>query len=337
MNIHLCFPIIDQSQVSDARRGINSVALALGFSEIEAGKIAIAATEAANNLLKHGGGGELLVQPALRQRMTGIALFALDKGRGHADIQRCLADGYSTAGTPGTGLGAIKRLASEFDIYSIPGKGTALYAAFWPKPLMEFAGLEVGAVSLPLHGEEVNGDQWSYFTTEKGWQFMVADGLGHGLDAHTAAKEAIRIFDSYRDESPISIMGRGHDALRATRGAAVSIAAIDRYTQRVNYCGMGNVAGVLVSHDKYRNMVSLNGTLGQGQLRSRDFQYTWEEGDLLIMHSDGMATHWNFDNYPGLQTRHPALIASVLYRDHTRVRDDVTVVVARLSSTAVST
>jgi hypothetical protein len=47
------------------------------------------------------------------------------------------------------------------------------------------------------------------------------------------------------------------------------------------------------------------------------------------MHSDGLATHWNLDQYPGLSGRHPSLIAGVLYRDFTRGRDDVTVVVAK--------
>ena len=43
---------------------------------------------------------------------------------------RCLTDGYSTAGTPGTGLGAVRRLANEFDIYSAPGEGTIVMARF---------------------------------------------------------------------------------------------------------------------------------------------------------------------------------------------------------------
>jgi len=46
---------------------------------------------------------------------------------------------------------------------------------------------------------------------------------------------------------------------------------------------------------------------------------------LLIMHTDGLATRWNVDDYPGLVGRHPSLIAAVLYRDFSRNRDDVTV------------
>jgi hypothetical protein len=50
---------------------------------------------------------------------------------------------------------------------------------------------------------------------------------------------------------------------------------------------------------------------------------------MLIMHSDGVATRWNLEQYAGLASRHPALIAGVLYRDFTRGRDDATILVMR--------
>ena len=64
--------------------------------------------------------------------MRGVEILALDKGPGIRDLERSLRDGYSTAGGAGTGLGAISRLSSEFDVYSPPGKGTALLARIWP-------------------------------------------------------------------------------------------------------------------------------------------------------------------------------------------------------------
>ena len=53
---------------------------------------------------------------------------------------------------------------------------------------------------------------------------------------------------------------------------------------------------------------------------------------LLIMHSDGLKSHWSLDAYPGLLAQHPALVASVLYRDFCRGNDDVTVLAVRFSS-----
>jgi len=78
-----------------------------------------------------------------------------------------------------------------------------------------------------------------------------------------------------------------------------------------------------------RRMVSHAGTVGREAPKIREFAYSWDSGSLLMMHSDGLQTHWSFDDYPGLVERHPSVIAGVLYRDYARGRDDTTVVVAR--------
>ena len=64
--------------------------------------------------------------------------------------------------------------------------------------------------------------------------------------------------------------------------------------------------------------------------RPQLFDYPLAEDALLVMHSDGLQTRWDLERYPGLQNRHCALIAAVLFRDYSRNRDDVTVVVAGL-------
>ena len=120
--------IEDQSGVGEARRAALGMAAAAGFDETDAGKLGIAVTEAAANVLHHGNGGEIL----LRRQGAGIELLALDKGPGIANLQHALEDGRSTAGTSGIGLGAISRLASAFDIYTAEGHGTALVAWFYP-------------------------------------------------------------------------------------------------------------------------------------------------------------------------------------------------------------
>jgi hypothetical protein len=42
-----------------------------------------------------------------------------------------------------------------------------------------------------------------------------------------------------------------------------------------------------------------------------------------------LTSRWTLDGYPGLGERHPQLLATLLYRDHRRGRDDATVVVLR--------
>ena len=75
-------------------------------------------------------------------------------------------------------------------------------------------------------------------------------------------------------------------------------------------------------------MVSHNGTVGHAVRKVQEFVYPWQPGSLLVMHSDGLGTHWQLGRYPGLASRHPGVVAGVLYRDFRRERDDVTVLVA---------
>jgi hypothetical protein len=76
-------------------------------------------------------------------------------------------------------------------------------------------------------------------------------------------------------------------------------------------------------------MISQNGTAGHVATRVQEFSYPIAGQSLLVMFSDGLASQWDLDRYPGLRTRDPSVIAGVLYRDFSRRRDDVTVVVAK--------
>ena len=146
------YVIDDSSKVGEARRAAQTIA-SFEFTAEIAGKVALAATELANNLLLHAGGGELLMQ-ALGDDDAGlIELLAIDRGPGMSNVERCLRDGYSTAGTPGTGLGAIRRLATDFDIHSAPGEGTIVMARFGTA-----TGTRHGAINIALDGEIDCGD-----------------------------------------------------------------------------------------------------------------------------------------------------------------------------------
>ena len=97
------------------------------LGEQACGEVAIVATEMATNLVRYGRRGQLFVKTVNEGGSTLVELLAVDSGAGMTDVQRSLQDGVSTGGTPGTGLGAIRRLSQQFDIFSTPGKGTTIY------------------------------------------------------------------------------------------------------------------------------------------------------------------------------------------------------------------
>lgn len=324
--------IRESSQTGGARRAAFMLIDRLGFKATARGKVGIVVTEIANNLVQHAQGGVMLLRAIEHPTRAGIEILSLDQGPGMANVDQCLQDGFSTSSTSGNGLGAIQRLSSLFEIYSMPNAGTALLAHLWSDESVSQppkTPLEIGVVCLPKRGEEVSGDAWaSQLDRHRGLLFVV-DGLGHGQAAATAASTAVRTFYDQHHRSPQEIVEASHTDLRSTRGAALAIADIDFEQRSVCFVGIGNIAASISSLTEHRNFVSHNGTVGHEVRKIQAFTYPWYPNGLLIMHSDGLGTHWSLDQYPGLRQKHPSLIAGVLYRDFHRERDDVTVLVAK--------
>ena len=329
--------VSDPSQVAEARRRATAAANAAGFGEVTAGQAALVAMELCSNLLKHGNGGRLLVNPGNHS----LDLLALDSGPGMPDVEACMADGYSTSGTRGQGLGAVRRLAQSVDVASWPGGGTAVWARLVTAdadnpdalaidirrpPVLRDAG--AWAVQLPMPGEDVCGDGWDWFENEHGRTVFVVDGLGHGTEAALAANAALNAFRRYRDAPPTEIVEAVHAGIRHTRGGAVAAARIDWTGATVTFAGLGNIAGALVlPSGQTRRMVSMNGTAGHNARKVQGFEYPCPPNALLVMHSDGIGTGWSGERYAPVLWKHPMLLAGMLYRDFSRGRDDATVVV----------
>lgn len=314
--------IRDASAIGEARRDSQRLASRVNLDEASSSRLGVIVTELASNVSKHGGGGELLLQAIPTATGSAVEVIAIDRGPGMSNVNQCLEDGYSSRGTPGTGLGAVKRLAAEFDIYSTRRHGTVVMAR-----IGGHCECRLGAICTPKEGETECGDSWR-LATNRGQltALMVIDGLGHGPCAAQAAHAAAGSFASQPFENPARQIERAHQALGGTRGAAVACAAWNS-TPSLKYAGIGNICGRLVGEAGNHGLVSHSGTVGFQVRRVQEFDYPFASGALLIMHSDGLGTRWDLDDYAGLRYRHPAIIAATLYRDHARARDDATVIV----------
>ena len=311
----------DSSQVADARRTATRIAQELRFDETAAGKAALIATELATNLVKHGGGGSILFVAN-----HALTIIAIDRGRGIPNVNAAMQDGYSTAGSPGTGLGAIKRAADLVDVYTFAGQGSAVLCRIGSTPA---TALRIGGVCVAKPGEDVAGDAWVSYMTRDTATIALVDGLGHGPLAATAANVAVRTIGVNSDAPLERILADMHNAMRPTRGAAVGIARIHTAHGRIDFAGVGNIAGGAVADDATRRVVSLPGIVGHEMRKVTTFSYPFNQSTVLVLHSDGISTSWNTTGYPGLMQHDPALIAAVLYRDFGRNTDDATVVVIK--------
>jgi anti-sigma regulatory factor (Ser/Thr protein kinase) len=329
VSAQILIPIDDRTQVGQARRAAQEMAEALGFGATQAGQVALAVTEAATNIVKHAGSGKILLAPLARGGVAGLEILALDRGPGIANVSASLRDGYSTAGSMGAGLGALSRVSPSFELYSQPGRGTALRLEVWSPQAPLADELELGAVCLPKKGEEAPGDGWLLETSGEYRTVLVVDGLGHGPNAAVAARKATDVFAANPAATPGALMRLCHGALAATRGAAGGAARVEPAKMQGSFAGVGNISCRVETSGERRQLVSHSGTLGHVMRRLQEFEFAFPAGALLILHSDGLTSRWSVDDYPGLMNKHAGLIAGVLYRDHDRGSDDVTVIVLK--------
>jgi hypothetical protein len=287
-------------------------------------------TELGTNLLQHAGEGDLLLR-GMNGTGQSVEVVAVDRGPGMLDPSACLRDGHSTAGTAGTGLGAVRRLAAEFDLLSRSGEGTAVFARIG-RP--SGPPLQVGAVCVPRRGERVCGDAWAVASSGPAWRAVLADGLGHGVEAAHASDEAVRVFEQHGPDSPSGVVEHMHRVLRSTRGAAALVLGGDAATGSLRACGVGNVSAAVVGEQGTRQLTSVNGTLGHALRKVAEFVYTWPRTALLVAYSDGVSSQLTLDRYPGWPARHPSLLAGLLWRDFGKPHDDATVLVLRYREAA---
>jgi anti-sigma regulatory factor (Ser/Thr protein kinase) len=325
--------IAERSRVAEARRLAVTLSTQQGFREKDSGRVALIATELATNLVKHAKGGEIIISAFDDADGKGLELLALDKGPGIVDLNRALSDGHSTSGTAGTGLGAIRRTADVFAVCSRVGRGTAVMARLRADAQAVGKGdYLVAGLCAPYPGESVCGDGWAVRAQARGIGMLMADGSGHGPEAQKAALRSVEIFKERVGASVEAVAQAIDRALGATRGAAIAVAEIDPGSELVTFVGIGNIAAALIAQGTVQRMISHNGTAGHVAPRIRAFAYRFRGAPTVILHSDGLSARWDLNEYPGLVSAHPSLIAGILYRDFRRGRDDASIVVVRRNS-----
>ena len=110
--------------VEAVRRAARTIAGCLGFTLADTEKVALAAAELAMNLVRYARSGEIVIGPVGGQRDRGVRIESHDRGPGIADVERAMADGYSTGGGLGSGLPAVRRLMDEFELTTSPAGTT---------------------------------------------------------------------------------------------------------------------------------------------------------------------------------------------------------------------
>ena len=115
-------PVADPSHVHAAVAMADAAAAHAGLTPADRASCALIATELATNLARHARDGQLVASATEPGPAAWVQLAALDSGPGIPDVDAAMADGYSTANSLGGGLGACRRAAGVFDLYTAPAR-----------------------------------------------------------------------------------------------------------------------------------------------------------------------------------------------------------------------
>jgi anti-sigma regulatory factor (Ser/Thr protein kinase) len=341
--------LVEETQIGQARRALRRCAAELEFSERQLAELDIAVKEIGSNAIKFGRSTGQIYFTATDTELDppGVEILYVDKGPGIEDTALAIEDGYTTSGSMGAGLGAVKRMADEFHIYSQVHSSTRRLSMYertthgttiavrkyvaGDREQVSNGRARWGVFTRPQAGEESNGDGYLVKRIETRQLVAIIDGLGHGEGARAATAAALASIEENAQQPVEAIIRAAHEALRSTRGAVLGLAAIDVSSRTIEYAGIGNTDFRVLGGSKPLRFISLNGTLGSRLDRVKVFKEQLPRSSTLVLSTDGISDRWDPESYPGLLGLHPQLLCATVMRDYGRSNDDATILCGRLN------
>ncbi|MGE0312014.1 MAG: ATP-binding protein [Lautropia sp.] len=123
--------LASEQDIVRARQAVRKLAQEHRFGVVDQTKLVTAASELARNAVVYGGGGFVEIELLTEDGRRGMRLRFVDDGPGIADVGLAMTDGWTSGKGLGLGLSGAKRLSSEFELDSAPGRGTRVTIARW--------------------------------------------------------------------------------------------------------------------------------------------------------------------------------------------------------------
>lgn len=324
-------PITGMSSVTYAREAGKSHAVSIGFPPATGDEISLVVSELASNLVKHANGGTIRITTIESAERKGIQIESEDNGPGIVDIERALTDGFSTAGSLGTGLGTVNRLMDDIEFHPRTPHGMLIVCHRWQRPPSSavFASpLQFGAATRGYRGQSENGDAFIIRQWENHALAGVIDGLGHGQFAQRASSTARQYVEAHFDQ-PLNNLFRGVGRVcRPTRGVVMALIQFDLVRKVFAVASVGNVEVRFIG-DRPLHLIVRRGVIGLNAPQPVISEHEWVPANILIIHSDGLKTHWDWKDYRDLAHEPASVIAQRLLSTLGKWEDDVTVVVVK--------
>jgi serine/threonine-protein kinase RsbT len=125
-------PIEQEKDIATARLEAWSESVRIGLSKFTSVKVATAVSELARNIVFYAGKGIVELRTLRDERGAGLQITAIDQGPGIDDkkLKEIWGGTYKSQRGMGKGLVAVKKLVDEFNLDTVPGRGTTVTCMF---------------------------------------------------------------------------------------------------------------------------------------------------------------------------------------------------------------
>lgn len=287
-----------------------------GVSGVDCCLVSTMIAELGTNIIKYAKQGSIQVTKQRTDYFLDVQITANDEGPGIQDINLAMKDSYTTGGSLGLGLPALKRMADEFIIKSENDMGTSVYVRKKIKLLhknnakksalaatslpqrkelivsrqQQKNSWDIGYYVRPMSGHMVSGDAVCVLEFDHYILLAVIDVTGHGDTAHEVANKLQHYIQQQKNLDLKWMMKALHEHLKGSVGAALGLFLVDVNEQSFEYISIGNTKARRSVGDIWRG-VAKDGVLGQRLPNLIAQQGHLNNGDVFVLWSDGLSDH----------------------------------------------
>ncbi|MBZ9633419.1 SpoIIE family protein phosphatase [Clostridium sp. FP1] len=154
------------------------------------------------------------------------------------------------------------------------------------------------------------------------------DILGHGSEAREVALYAKLYLENNYEKDSIDLMNGLHEHLKGTRGAVAAICNLNVLTGELSYVGIGNIT-VRIMGSRFTRLVPKDGVIGYIMAKPQKQILKLYEGDILLLHSDGIKEHFELFECAGLLKESAVDIAQGILKRFEKKQDDASCIVLK--------
>jgi len=219
----------------------------------------------------------------------------------------------------------------QVDIQSRPGSGTHIACRRWIREnrSFEYEHLwDVGAYTRSRRLAAENGD--AFVIKHWGSELLTGliDGLGHGEEAQKAALAAQQYVQSHDSQPLDRVFAGAGRACKATRGVVMALARF-KSPELLAFASLGNIEARAWTGAERLSFRAKRGILGAQETNVHVQELPWHPSWLLVLHSDGLRSRWQWDDFPGIEKEPAQNVASKLMRALATDTDDATVLAVK--------